>query len=190
MENKEQLSAVDVLLNRFSQGGKHLVAPGPERHQIRIIAEAALRAPDHGALIPFRLCIIQGDAKQRMANLFEKYAIRKGKDEQSCAIERDRALRVPVTIAVIARIDAHHPLVPSHEQWMCIGGAITNVLNAIHMMGFAGKMLSGDKVRSPEITGAFCDPGESLVGFITVGTPLKEGKAKSRKSADTILSFY
>lgn len=190
MQSTEQLSNIDVLLSRYSQGGKHLVAPGPDTRQIQLLAESALRAPDHGELSPFRLCIIQGDAKVRMADLFERYARRKGKDEESCAIERDRAMRAPLTIAIIARIDAHHPVVPAHEQWICVGGAITNLLNAAHMMGFSGKMLSGEKVRSPEIIAAFCDPGESLVGWVSIGTPIKSGSPKSRKSVESILSFF
>lgn len=190
MHTIEQFSALSTLLSRYSQGGKHLVEPGPSAKQLQVLAQAALRAPDHGELIPFRFCVIQGDAKIRMADLFERYARRKGKDESSCVIERERALRAPLTLAIIARIDTHHPVVPSHEQWMCVGGAITNVLNAAHMMGFAGKMLSGEKVRSADIVGAFCDPGESLVGWISIGTPVKQGAPKRPKDSDSVLSFF
>jgi nitroreductase len=190
MLNIENASALDQLLSRYSMGGKHLVEPGPSAEQLQVVAAAALRAPDHAELMPFRLCVVQGEAKQRMADLFERYARKKGKDTQSCAIERERAIRAPVTIAIIARIDAHHPIVPAHEQWMSVGGAITNLLNAVHMMGFSGKMLSGEKVRAPEIIAAFCDPGETLVGWVSIGTPTKTGSAKSRKETDAVLSFF
>jgi hypothetical protein len=58
------------------------------------------------------------------------------------------------------------------------------------MMGFAGKMLSGEKVRSADIVGAFCDPGESLVGWISIGTPVKQGAPKRPKDSDSVLSFF
>ena len=190
VQTKEQIASASALLNRYSLGGKHLVEPGPSPKQLQVLTQAALRAPDHCDLIPFRFCVIQGDAKIRMADLFERYARRKGKDESSRAIERERALRAPLTLAVIARIDAHHPVVPSHEQWMCVGGAITNVLNAAHMMGFAGKMLSGEKVRSVDIVGAFCDPGESLVGWISIGTPVKPVISKKQKNSESVISFF
>jgi hypothetical protein len=79
-------------------------------------------------------------------------------------------LRAPLTVAVIARIDLGHPLAPSHEQWMAVGGALSNFLAAAHALGFAGKMLSGAKVRAPSVVAAFCDPGETLVGWIGLGT--------------------
>ena len=55
-------------------------------------------------------------------------------------------------------------------QTRCVGGAITNLLNAAHLLGFAGKMLSGNKVRHGAIQAAFCAPGETLLGWISLGT--------------------
>lgn len=178
------------LLDRYSLGGKDLAEPGPTEHELQLLAQAALRAPDHGELIPFRFVIVQGTARARLADLFEAYAKRQGKSEESCHIERARALQVPVTIAVIARIDLAHPLVPSHEQWACVGGAITNALNALHAMGYAGKMLSGGKVRDQEINQAFCQTGETLVGWIAAGTPTKPPRAKTNKSSEKILTWF
>ena len=53
---------------------------------------------------------------------------------------------------------------PAHEQWMCIGGAITNMLNAAHAMGFGAKILSGDITHSALIVQTSCLPGETLAG--------------------------
>ena len=186
----DRSECIPHLLNRYSMGIKHLSEPGPDDHQLHQIAEAALRAPDHGELIPFRLSVIRGTARNKLADLFENYAREKGKSEESCAIERERALRAPLTIAIIARVDLYHPLVPAHEQWACIGGAVTNMLNAAHLMGFAGKMLSGEKVRDKAIMSSFCLPGETLMGWISIGTPGKALGAKKIKSIDSILSFY
>lgn len=58
---------------------------------------------------------------------------------------------------------------------MAIGGAITNFLNAAHALGFAGKMLSGRKVTSPQIARAICNDGETLVGWIVLGTRSNSG---------------
>lgn len=162
--------ALSALLSRHSLGVKHLREPGPNDAQLRRMMEAALRAPDHAELVPFRFRVVRGAARERLGGLFAAYALQQGKGEEGAALERERALRAPVTIAVLARIDLGHPLVPAHEQWMCVGGAVTNLLNAAHTMGFAGKMLSGGKARAPELVRAFCGPGESLVGWIALGT--------------------
>jgi len=163
--------ALQVLLSRQSVGAKHLVEPGPDDGALRTMCDAALRAPDHGALVPFRFAIVRGQARERLAALFEQAARDAGKSDADARIDAERAQRAPVTVAVLARIDLGHPLVPAHEQWACVGGALTNLLNAAHALGFGGKMLSGAKVRHPAVQRAFCEPGETLVGWIAIGTP-------------------
>ena len=174
--------ALHALLNRYSVGPKYLVAPGPDDEQLRLMVETALRAPDHGELLPFRFKAVRtGAAKAKMATLFTAAARKAGKDDAACAIDAQRALGPPLTVAVVARIDLGHPQVPAHEQWACVGGAIANFLNAAHLLGFGGKMLSGAKVRDAAITAAFCGPGETLLGWIALGTPVKTPSGPSRK---------
>jgi nitroreductase len=165
--------ALEMLLSRHSLGGKHLGEPGPGDVALRLMAEAALRAPDHAGLAPFRFKLVRGAARARLGALFEDTARAAGKSEADTRIEAERALLPPVTVAVLARVDLGHTLVPAHEQWAAVGGAITNFLNAAHALGFAGKMLSGHKVRQAAIQAAFCDPGETLVGWITLGSPVR-----------------
>lgn len=183
-------NGIDELLSRYSLGVKHLCEPGPDEVQLAQIAGLALRAPDHGELMPFRLSAIRGTGREKLADLFESYARSKGKSEDSCAIERERALRAPLSIAIIARIDLHHPMVPAHEQWACVGGAVANILNAAHLMGFAGKMLSGEKVRDPAIGAAFCKQGETLVGWVSLGTPNKALSTNREKPVAAVLSYF
>lgn len=175
--------ALQALLSRHSQGIKYLSDPGPDDAALELLVQAALRAPDHGELRPWRLCAVRGAARERLADLFCAHARARGKGEEALLIERERALKAPLTVAVVARIDLGHPQVPAHEQWMCVGGAITNFLNAAHAMGFAAKMLSGDKARSPEITRAFCGPGETLVGWMAVGTPTRRSAGREKQAA-------
>lgn len=174
-------AALASLLSRYSLGIKHLSAPGPDAAQLQALVDAALRAPDHAELVPFRLVAVQGAARERLADLFEQHARSKGKDAAALNIERERALKAPLSLAVLARIDLGHPLVPAHEQWMCVGGAVANILNAAHAMGLAGKMLSGDKTRSAPIAAAFCAPGETLVGWISIGTPVRAPRSGHAK---------
>lgn len=177
------------LLSRRSQGIKHLSEPGPSADDLRQMARAALRAPDHGELAPFRFGVVQGPQRQALADLFAAHALAIGKSEATAALERERALRAPVTVAVIARIDPGHPQVPVHEQWMCVGGAVTNFLNAAHALGYAGKVLSGNKVRGPAIVRAFCGPGEQLVAWIALGTGTREPRPAQRDGAQVLADW-
>ena len=181
-----------ALLTRYSVGPKHLVEPGPNDEQLALMTEAALRAPDHAELVPYRFKLVRGDAKQGMAALFAEAARASGKGEEGAALDAERALKPPMTIAVVARIDLGHPQVPAHEQWAAIGGAIANFLTAAHALGFGGKMLSGAKVRNPAIAAAFCEPGETLIGWIALGTPVRKAAGPSRKLAasDVLIDWH
>jgi len=178
-------AALDTLLTRYSVGPKHLVEPGPDDAQLALMAQAALRAPDHAELVPYRFKLVRGAAKQAMADLFASAAREAGKGEEGAALDAERALRPPVTVAVIARIDLGHPQVPAREQWAALGGAVANFLTAAHALGFGGKMLSGAKVRHPAIAAAFCAPGETLVGWIALGTPVRKPSCLARKPSAT-----
>lgn len=169
------------LLDRYSVGTKHLAEPAPSLDELRRMTVAALRAPDHAGLVPFRFAAIRGQVRGRLADLFEQAALLTGKGAEDAARDRLRALDAPLLVAVVARIDPGHPLASVHEQWMAVGGALTNLLNAAHALGYAGKMLSGSKVRAAPVVAAFCEPGEQLVGWVVMGTALKAGSPKFQK---------
>lgn len=186
--------ALKLLLARASVGPKYLIEPGPEEAHLRLMVDAALHAPDHAGLVPFRFKVVRGEAKRSMATLFAEAARRAGKDAAGLAMDEERALRPPVTVAVVARLDMGHPQVPAHEQWACVGGALTNFLNAAQALGFGGKMLSGAKARDPGLIAAFCEPGETLLGWIAMGTPAPSDKPPKQRGvkegADRALQFW
>jgi nitroreductase len=175
-------AALSLLLARQSLGARHLVEPGPSDDELALMAQAALRAPDHAELVPFRLAVVRGAARDKLAALFAQAAREAGKDEADATLDAERARRAPVTVAVLARIDLGHPLVPAHEQWMAVGGALANWLNAAHLLGYAGKMLSGRKARSPLLQQAFCGPGEQLVGWVALGTAARSPGPRREKA--------
>lgn len=185
-------ASLDALLTRYSVGPKHLAEPGPSDAQLAHMAQAALRAPDHAELVPYRFKVVRGAAKEGMAALFANAARASGKGDEGASLDAERALKPPVTVAVVARIDLGHPLVPAHEQWAAVGGAIANFLTAAHALGFGGKMLSGAKVRDAAISAAFCAPGETLLGWIALGTPTRRAAGPSRKlpPADVLVDWH
>jgi nitroreductase len=189
LANDARAAALAFLLHRHSTGPKHLREPGPTDAEILRLAQAALRAPDHGRRIPFRFAVIRGDAKARLGDLFEAYGRRRGKPADEVAAERDRAERPPVVIAVVARIEPDDD-VPAHEQWIAVGGAIGNAMNALQLMGYAGKVLSGARASDPHIAAAFCAPGETLVGWIAAGTPSSPPKPREPDAPASIVSRW
>lgn len=183
-------AALELLLTRQSVGPKHLRAPGPTDEQLWLAALAALRAPDHEKLVPFRFALITEQTRPALAALFAEFARKEGKPEADIVIERERAMRAPTLLAVIARIDAGHALVPAHEQWLAAGGALSNFVTALHMMGYGAKVVSGRKARDPDVVRAFCGPGESLIGWIAAGTPDRTLHPRYKDNPDSVLSDW
>jgi nitroreductase len=178
----EGREALRLLLTRYSVSAKHLREPGPTDDELWAVAMAALRAPDHEKRIPFRLAVARGEALERLAALFVDYGRRHGKEGAELDREREKAVQAPVVIAVIARINPNDDVVPVHEQWITVGGAIANAVDALHFMGYGAKMVAGARARDPAIVAAHCREGETLVGWIAAGT--MDGPARARGEID------
>jgi nitroreductase len=171
------VSAGDELLGllalRYSVGPKYLAPPGPSAEQWARAAELARRAPDHGGLRPFRFVMVGDSQREALAALFAKGALQRGQGAKEIEQARARAFNGPGLAALVARVRDDIPDVPAHEQWLCVGAALMNFMNALHLMGFGAKALSGASVSDPAVAGAFCGPGESLANWVVVGRPIK-----------------
>ena len=110
--------AMKQLLTRHSVGPKHLAAPAPTEEQIRLAVGAALRAPDHKKLLPFRFVLIPDEVRPLLGELFADFARRSGKSGEEIIVERNRAMLAPLLLGFIARIENEHERVPPHEQWL------------------------------------------------------------------------
>ena len=182
--------AMNCLLTRYSVGPKHLAPPGPTEEQILLAVLSALRAPDHQKLLPFRLVLIPVKTRPLLGELFADFARRNGKSDEEIVVERNRAMLGPLLLAFVTRIENDHPRVPPHEQWLAAGGALSNFLTALHIMGFGAKMLSGRKAADPHICESFCEPGETLVGWIAAGTASKTPHPRNNDNPDVILRSW
>ena len=184
------IGGLQRLLDRHSVGPKHLGPPPPTDEQVWLAVCAALRAPDHQKLTPFRFVLIPEEGRPLLGELYAEFARASGKTDEEIAIERNRAMLAPLLLAFIARIDPDHERVPPHEQWLAAGGALSNFVSALHMMGFAAKVLSGRKARDPAICRAFCEPGETLVGWVAAGTATRAPHPRHNDNPDAILSRW
>lgn len=183
-------NVLEHLARRFSVGPRHLVDPAPSAAQLLQAACLALRAPDHGGLAPFRFVQVGDGQRQRLASLFAQGAARRGHGADEVERARQRALNGPALLALIGHIDEGVDAVPAHEQWLCIGAGLMNLLNALHLMGFGAKTLSGASVGDPDIQQAFCEGGEQLLAWVVAGTPTKAAHARKPQDASRVLSDW
>lgn len=165
------IAVMDTLLSRASV--KQLGEPGPSDADLRTIFEAAVRAPDHGKLRPWRFYVIRGDAREQLSELFAAGVKRREPEATEAQIEKEREkpLRAPLTIAVVAKIVTGHKI-PPIEQTLSTAAAAMNILNAIHALGFGARWVTGANCYDPVFRRDFgLDETDQLVGFIHAGTP-------------------
>lgn len=160
-----------ALLRRRSVGPRRLSGPAPSAEALQAAAELALRAPDHQGLRPFRFVHVDADQRAALGELFARAAREQGRDDEGVAIARERAATGPGLLAVVACIRDDVPEVPPHEQWICVGAGVMNLLNALHLMGYGAKVLGGSIARADAVRQAFCHPEEQIACWIICGTP-------------------
>ena len=102
------------------------------------MVEAALRAPDHGRLQPWRFIAVAGDARAKLGEVFAAAFAARTPGATTAQLDRERAkpLRAPLVLAVAAGIAPAHPSVRVIDQQLAAGAAAMNLLNAAHMLGY------------------------------------------------------
>ena len=163
----------DYLLTRRSVGLAFLQDPGPSDAQLETLLTIATRVPDHGKLTPWRLVVIEGDARVQAGEKLAAIAARRNPalDEAGLEIERRRFLPAPLTIGVISA-PKEHPKVPEIEQLLSAGNVAFNLVHAAYALGFAASWVTrwfAFDQEAAEMLGA--GPGEQFVAFVHIGTP-------------------
>ncbi|ENM3736403.1 TPA: NAD(P)H nitroreductase [Vibrio cholerae] len=163
------MEALDLLLNRRSIA--KLDAPAPEGEALENILRAGLRAPDHGALTPWRFVVAHGDGLAKLAAILEQAEMTNGSDEAVISRAKNAPFRAPMVITVIAKV-SHSDKIPVFEQHLSAGCAVQAMQMAAVAQGFQGIWRSGSWMFHPVVRSAFNVQGEDqIVGFLYLGTP-------------------
>ena len=152
-----------------------LSGPAPTEDQLGSLYRAALRAPDHAALHPWRFLTIQGEGLAALGELYLQAGLA---DDHSLSEARQTKLRgmplrAPLMIVVIAKVE-EHPKVPEVEQIVSAGCAAQNIILAAHAQGLGAMWRTGDMAYHPIVReGLGIQQNEQIVGYIYLGQAKK-----------------
>lgn len=155
-----------------------LTEPGPSEGELTAMITAAIRAPDHAWLRPWRFVVIAGERREDFGAVLEASLLQRQADADEAALSKARKapLRAPVVVAVVVSVQAH-PKVPAVEQRLSAGCAAHGLLLAAQALGFAGVWRTGDAAFDRQVMDSLgLETHEELVGFVYLGT--RDGKAK------------
>lgn len=176
------MDALDLLLNRVSV--TRLADPAPNAAQLDLIFRAALRAPDHGQLRPWRFLTVQGDARERLGEVFVEALGLRQPDvaEEALRKAQKMPLRAPMVLVVIARV-MPHPKIPDSEQVLAVACAAHGVLLAAHAQGLGAVWRTGEFAYDGHVAQQLgLAENERMLGFIYLGTP--EGNLRTPPELD------
>ena len=183
---------LDYLKTRRSVGIGFLTDPGPSPAELKELLTIGTRVPDHGKFFPWRLVIIEGDARIEAGLKLAEIAKRNRPDidEQSLELERRQFLPAPLTIGVIFS-PKPNTKAPELEQLLSAGNVCFNLSHAAFALGYAATWVTrwfGFDTAAQEMLGA--RGGERFVGFVHIGTPTIQPEDRERPEIDAVVTRW
>jgi nitroreductase len=190
VQERVAMGALELLHTRES--AKRLQEPAPTESALAAIFAAAVRAPDHGQLRPWRFIVIRGDARMRFGDVIAESRRLQVPDMSQDALkrERDKALRAPVIVAVAACVQPE-ARIPEIEQILSAGAAAQNIMLAAHALGYGAMWKTGEPAYDPYVKEALgLKAADSIVGFIYLGTRVGGPSPLARPHADQFVKEW
>jgi nitroreductase len=186
-------SLLETLQSRASIPAHQLTEPAPDDKQLQQIIRCGLSAPDHARLRPWRFIIIRGSARHALADVMVQTARRNSPDisvEKLDAI-REKPLRSPLILVIVATITPGHVKTPEVEQWLSAGAATQLIQLGATALGFGSIWLTGTNAYAPEVKRALGLEGKDhIAGFLYMGTPKKNAPSRQRPDVSEHMSEW
>ena len=184
------MEGIELLLQRSSS--PVLESPGPTADQLDVMFQAALRAPDHARLRPWRFITVQGEGREALGELMAKAALANQSDLSAEAVARFRGmpLRAPTLVLPICTVK-EHPKVPEIEQKLSLAAGVQSLLLAAYAQGVGAIWRTGDLCyHSVVADGLGLADNEQLMGFIYLGKPFGSAKKASPLAVTDFVSNW
>jgi len=183
---------LSLLLQRHSTPSRQLGEPAPDKDVLKALLKAAIRVPDHGKLVPFRLIKLKGKSKLHFGEQVADIAARNEPDmsESKLDKERHRYTFAPLVLVLVACIDRSSK-VPAIEQQLTAGCVAQNILLGAYELGIGAQWLTGWAAYDPAVAALLkLKDNEQVIAFIHMGTPQIDVPDRDRPTLKGLLSTW
>lgn len=181
---------LDLLLRRRSLVAAKQCEPGPSADELQIILRCATRVPDHAKLAPWRIQVVQGEARAALGEKFAQVWKKKHPESDAQRVEQERARsqRSPLLLIVSTRVESNR--VPRWEQVLSGGALCQNILIAAAALGYAGQWLSQWVNYDDDIKAHLgVAKGDEILGFIYIGSASESPSERLRPELSDVVSY-
>ena len=152
--------------------------------------QAALRAPDHRCLTPWRFIVCTGKGLNRLGDIFQQAAILADADEAVVTRATQLPLRAPMVIVAIADYKEDEK-VPRVEQIASTACAVNAMQMAAVAQGFQGVWRTGSYAKDENVKQAFnCKPEDEILGFLYVGSSTIQPLPKPSRVSEQFFTLW
>ena len=184
---------IKFLQSRRSITAKNMICNEVNEDDLEDILSCGIRVPDHGALNPWELIVINGNAKLRLGNdiLAKEYHLNNPEASvDDINFERSRLCRASVVIAVLFK-PVSHSKIPFWEMQLSSGAVCSNLLIAAQSLGYAAQWLTEwyayNNSMIKELGG---NPAtDKIAGFIYIGDKEKIPIERRRPIKEKVIRY-
>ena len=184
------MDAIENLVKRSSSG--HLDLPIPNREELDLIYQAALRAPDHKGLKPSRFIEVSGEGLDKLSNIFINFVKENDPDADESTIEKFRRMpyRAPLIIILVSGYKENTG-VPEIEQMMSTACSAQSILLALNALHYSGMWRTGRLSFNRSISDLLgLQKNETVIGYLYIGTNVGPKKQKDSPNNNDFVEIW
>ena len=165
------MEVFDAIHNRRSI--KKLKPDAVPRELIERMLDAAVQAPNHYKVRPWRFAVLAGEARHRLGDAMSASLRERHPEFPQEAFDKahNTPLQAPLVVAVSADKPSETKVLQS-ENDSAVAAATQNLLLAAHALGLGAKWRTGEWATDPKVKEFLgLEPDQHLIAFVYVGYP-------------------
>ncbi len=193
MLTTNNIKVINFLKQRRSTVAKKMLVGRLLKKDLNIILEIGTRVPDHGALKPWTIKVIQGKTRKYLdEEIILKEFKRNNKEvtTKAVTIESFRFQRAHTILAVFST-PVIHKKIPEWEQNLSAGAVCINLLYAAQCLGYAAQWLTEWYAYNKNLIKALGgNPNkDKIAGFIYIGKKITKPKERTRPNINEVVDY-
>lgn len=184
------MDAMELLLARRSVS--KLREPAPPAEVRKRVYEAALRTPDHGALVPWRVLEVEGGGRDALATIFRDALAKRDPSADAATLEREgeKAKRAPLILVVGCAV-RESAKIPELEQIASASAFVQTLLIGFQAEGFGAVWKTGQAAFDPHVKEALGFAArDHILAFLWVGTGDAPPDDKPRPGVERVFEVF